>query len=109
LNTLEVVVQGLASLDLFYKDETWAKQRRPGVEENTRRRLGELATALDGREYLDRRFTAGDLLMTTVLQNLRQTELLAGYPTLADYKARCEARPAFQRALRAQLSDFENR
>jgi glutathione S-transferase len=54
------------------------------------------------------RFAAGDLMMTTVLRILRHTDLLDGEPTLKAYKERCEARPAFQRALAAQLADFED-
>ncbi len=107
LNTIEVVVQQLAELDLFFPDEQWAKLRRPLVEQAVRKRLAELAAALGDRQYLEDRFTAGDLMMTTVLRILRQTKLVEEQPRLAAYQARCEARPAFQRALRAQLAAFE--
>lgn len=106
LNTLEVVVQDLASLDLFYANEDWAKARRPQAEEAVKMRLGELQTALGDNDYLEGRFTAGDLMTAHVLCNLRHTPLLDGFANLAAYKARCEARPAYQRALKAQMADF---
>jgi len=107
LNSIEIVVQQLAEIDLFYPDEEWAKLRRPAVEQTVKRRLADLAAQIGDREYLDSRFTAGDLMMTTVLQNLRQTELVKNEPTLQAYQARCEARPAFQRALRDHMATFE--
>jgi glutathione S-transferase len=107
LNSIEVVVQQLAEIDLFSADAQWAKLHRPDVEQKVQRRLAELAAALGDREYLEDRFTAGDLMMTTVLRILRQTKLMEAEPKLAAYQARCEARPAFQRALRAQMESFE--
>lgn len=107
LNTVEVAVGGLAELDLFYADRDWAQARRPLAEQAVRLRLAELATWLGDREYLEGRFTAGDLMMTTVLRNLRHTRLVEAEPKLKAYQDRCEARPAFQRALRAQLAAFE--
>jgi len=107
LNTVEVVVQQLAAIDLFYAGEAWAKAHRPDLEEAVKGRLRELATWLGDQEHLEGGFTAGDLMMTTVLRNLRQTDLLAGEPKLAAYQQRCEARPAFQRALRDHMAVFE--
>lgn len=107
LNTLEPPIQNLAVIDLFCAEEDWAKARRPAEVDWVKRRLVELAARLGDRTYLDgERFTAGDLLMATVLRNLRQTDLLAAEPSLAAYLARCEARPAFQKALAAQMGDF---
>jgi glutathione S-transferase len=106
LNSMEPAIQNLASIDLFYANEEWAKERRPGAEEAAKGRLADLAAALDGREYLEDRFTAGDLLMTTVLRILRHTDLVARFPVLAAYQARCEERPAFRRALAAQMAAF---
>jgi glutathione S-transferase len=106
LNTIEPQTQNLAAIDLFYANEDWAKARRPGAEEMARKRLADLAAALGDREWLtDDRFTAGDLLMATVLRILRHTELVAE-AGLGDYLARSEARPAFQRALGAQMAAF---
>src|SRR4249920_3742869 len=75
LNSLEPHVQNLAAIDLFYTNEEWAKQRRPGAETAVRSRLEGISHWLGEREYLENTFTAGDLLMTTVLRILRHTEL----------------------------------
>jgi glutathione S-transferase len=110
LNSVEPFAQNLASIDIFYAEEEWAKLRRSGAVEFIRRRLAGLAKALADKPYLDGdRFTAGDLMMATVLRILDHTDLVAEHANLADFKARCEARPAFKRALTAQLSDFEER
>jgi glutathione S-transferase len=71
-----------------------------------RKRLDELQVSMKGRDYLEDRFTTGDLLMVTVLRNLRQTEILKEHPALSAYRERCEARPAFARALAAQMAPF---
>ena len=105
LKTLERDFAGLAGLDLFDAGEAWTAQRRPQLEAAMHRRLGELATALGDRPYLEGRFTAGDIVITTVLR-LAEPAMLAGYPTLAAYRERNEARPAFARALEAQLRPF---
>ena len=84
----------------------WGRLRRPEVEDSIRRRLGQLSRWLGSRDYLEDRFTAGDLMMTTVLRILRRTDLVAEHPNLAAYQARCEARAAFSRALDAQLAAF---
>jgi glutathione S-transferase len=106
LNTIEPYIQSLAEIDLFYQGEAWAKMRRPGVVEALMGRLSELSTWMSGREYLEDRFTAGDLMMTTVLRMLRHTDLLAQIPSLDAYRIRCEERPAFQKALAAQMAPF---
>jgi glutathione S-transferase len=106
LNSIEVAVQQLAELDLFHAGEAWAVERRPAAERFVRERLALLAGWLGDREHLEGRFTAGDLMMTAVLRILRHTELVAREPKLAAYQARCEARPAFQRALAAHLATF---
>ena len=106
LNSIEPHIQNLAAIDLFYKDEDWAKQRRPDAEQMVQARLAALAAALGDKEWLaDDRFTCGDLMMATVLRILRHTDLVA-QAGLADYLARNEARPAFQRALEAQMAAF---
>jgi glutathione S-transferase len=106
LNSVEPCVQNLAAIDLFHANEDWAKQRRPAAEKMARDRLAGLAAALGTREYLEHHFTAGDLLMSTVLRILRHTSIVADYPNLAAFQARCEGRPAFRRALDAQLANF---
>jgi len=107
LNSVEQHVQNLTTIDLFFPNEEWGKQRRPGAEKMAIGRLDALVAALSGRDYLEDQFTAGDLLMVTVLRILRHTRLVADRPVLAAYQARCEARPAFQRALASQLAPFE--
>ncbi len=110
LNSVEPFAINVALIDIFYADQEWAKLRRPGAVEFMRRRLAGLAAALGDRPYLDgERFTAGDLMMSSVLRVLDHTELVAEHSNLAAYKARCEGRPAFARALAAQLADFGDR
>ncbi len=109
LNSIEPRVQQLAELDLFAAGQEWAKLRRPEVEKFVKRRLSELAARIGERDHLEGDFTVGDLMMTTVLRLLRHTDLVASEPRLAAYQARCEARPAFGRALNAQLAAFETR
>jgi glutathione S-transferase len=106
LNTIEVQVQNLALIDLFYTKEEWAKQRRPGVLQMVEKRLDELAASLGDKEYLDGGFTAGDLIMATVLRILRHTALVERRPALDAYLRRCESRPAFGKALSDQLRPF---
>jgi glutathione S-transferase len=106
LNSIEPSVQNLVAIDLFFPNEDWAKQRRPGAVEMIEKRLADLAAWLGDREYLEDRFTAGDLLMSTVLRILRHTDLVGAQPALEAWRLRCEARPAFQRALAAQMSTF---
>jgi glutathione S-transferase len=107
LNSVEPGVMNLAAIDLFYADEEWAKLRRPGAEEFVQLKLKRVSDWLGQRDWLEARFTIGDLLMISVLRILRHTDLVAETPNLADYVARGEARPAFQRALADQLSTFE--
>ncbi len=107
LNSIEPAVQQLTEIDLFHEGAEWTRQRRPQVEDFVRRRLGALAEWLGDREYLEDRYSAADLLMVTVLRNLRHTDLVAQYPTIKAYCDRCETRPAFQRALHDQVADFD--
>ena len=108
LNSVEPFVMNVALIDLFYVNEEWAKLRRPGAVEFVRRRLSALSNALGKEPYLDGdRFTAGDLMMTTVLCILRHTDIVTSDKRLAAYIERCTARPAFKRALEAQLGDYK--
>lgn len=107
LNSVEPHVSNLSNIDIFYPDQEWAKLRRPSQEEFTRMKLASLARRLGGREWLEDRFTAGDLMMISVLQNLRHTDIVTADPVLGPYVARGEARPAFQRALAAQIAPFK--
>jgi glutathione S-transferase len=69
-------------------------------------RLTALAAWLGDKDYLEGRFTAGDLIMASVLREPDGDNLLAPFPTLAAYVKRCEARPAFARAMEAQMQPF---
>jgi glutathione S-transferase len=106
MNTIEPQIQNLAAIDLFYAQQAWARARRPGAVEAAQKRLQDLAAWLGERDYLEGPFTAADLLMTTVLRILRHTSIVAQIPVLENYRLRCEARPAFQRALAAQMAVF---
>jgi glutathione S-transferase len=107
LNSIEPFLVNVALIDLFYANEEWAKLRRPGAVDFAKRRLGGLSKSLGDKPYLDGdRFTAGDLMMTTVLRILKHTDIVTSDKRLAAYIDRCTARPAFKRALDAQVGDF---
>jgi glutathione S-transferase len=107
LNSVEPPIQTLLLLDLLRAGEAWVPALRPQVIEAVQKRLGALEDWLGGRDYLEDRFAAGDLLMTTVLRFLRHTDIVSGRPALKAYQERCEARPAFHRALADHLKPFE--
>lgn len=106
LNSIEPHIQNLTAIDLFHADQDWAKTRRPAALQMAETRLKALSDWLDGRDYLEDRFTVADLLMTTVLRIPRHCDLVAQMPVLDAYRLRCEARPAFKRALDSQMADF---
>lgn len=108
LNSVEPPITELAKVDIFQRGEDWAKLRRPGLIAEIGGQIDRVADWLDEREFLEDRFTAGDLVMTSVLRILRDTDLVSERPVLAAYQARCEARPAFGRALAGQMGDFRN-
>ena len=108
LNSIEPFVMNVAHIDLFYANEEWAKLRRPGAVEFLQRRLFALSQSLGDKPYLDGdRFTAGDLMMTTVLRILKHTDIVTSDKRLADYVQRCTGRAAFKRAFDAQMRDFK--
>jgi glutathione S-transferase len=108
LNSIEPFLLNVALIDLFYVNQEWAKLRRPGAVEFAQRRLAALSKALGDKPYLDGdRFTAGDLMMTTVLRILNHTDIVTSDRRLSAYVERCTARPAFRRALNAQIADFK--
>jgi len=104
LNSIEPSIDQLGDTE---GEEAWAVARRPAAMAKVHRRLDELETWLGDKAHLEGRFTAGDLMMTTVLRNLRDTDIVSGRPRLSAYVARCEARPAFQRALADHMRPFE--
>jgi glutathione S-transferase len=108
LNSVEPAILNLLLIDLFFTGEEWAKLRRPGAEEFVNLKLKRVSDWLGDKQWLEGdRFTIGDLLMVTVLRFLRHTHLVAGFANLDAYVKRGEARPAFQRALAAQLAVFK--
>jgi glutathione S-transferase len=106
LNTVEppIVEFGLASI--LERDKPWFAQRQPMLEERVRGRLTDLSSRLGDADWLDGAFSAGDLLMVTVLRRLDASGIVKDYPNLAAYVARAEARPAYQRAFEDQLAVF---
>lgn len=107
IDTVEPPVFDLDLVDIIDGDKPWFEERRHSLETLASARLEALAVALGDAEWLDGAFGAGDLMMATVLRCLAGSELLGRYPSLVDYVARGEARPAFRRAYRAQRALFE--
>lgn len=104
LSSVEPFIMNVVLIELFYANEEWAKLRRAGAREFAQKRIGAVAKALGNKPYLDgERFTAGDLLMASVLRIMPD---LVVDTNLHAYVERCTQRPAFQRALAAQLGDF---
>jgi glutathione S-transferase len=107
LNSVEPAILNVFSVTVFYADQEWAKLRRPGAEEFARLKLKRVSDWLGDKQWLEGdRFTIGDLVLVTVLRNLKHTGMVAEFPNLAAYQKRGEARPAFQRALNDQLAVF---
>lgn len=107
LNSVEPMLMQIVNLDVFNAGKDWAAAARPNVVELATARLKSLSDALGGREWLAGPFTIADIAMVTVLRNLNHTDILAGFPNVAGYKARGEARPAFRSALDAQLVELD--
>jgi len=106
LSTLEPPIVELGMAMLFERDRSWYAERLPMLQDRVRARLGELSRRLGKADWLDGAFSAGDLMMVTVLRRLHTSGLLDEYPEIAAYVGRGEARPAFQRAFAAQLAVF---
>ena len=102
LNSVEPPVLELSIARFVENEKPWAQQRLPLVMDRIRDRLRQLSTRLGDAEWLDGAFSAGDLMMVSVLLRLRASGLLDEFPTLAAYVARGEARPAYQRDFAAQ-------
>lgn len=108
LNSVEPFVRNVIAIDDFHTNEPWAQSYRPLAEAALRGRLASLQDRLIGRDYLEDRFGAGDLMMSTVLRDIVASGLLRDYPAVASFLTRCESRPAFQRAIAAQIEDYRN-
>jgi glutathione S-transferase len=106
LNTVEPPILDREFATLMERDKIWYAERLPILEDRVRVRLGELSSRLGNADWLDAAFSAGDLLMVTVLRRLSGSGLLEGYPNLSAYVAHAEARPAYKRAFADQLAVF---
>ena len=106
LNSVEPAIFPLLMINVFNKGEAWTEEARPKFMERLDSRLKCVSNALGGKEWLEDRFTIADLMLVTVLRQLRAGRVLEQYPNLVALVARGEARPAFQRALADQLAVF---
>ncbi len=106
LNTMEPQIFDRSLATILERDQPWYEQRLQALESIIRKRLGDLSRRLGEADWLDGAFSAGDLLMVTVLRRLHGSGLLEEHPNLAAYVARGEARPAYRRAFAAQLAVF---
>ncbi|OHV22410.1 glutathione S-transferase family protein [Rhizobium sp. RMa-01] len=106
LNTVEPPIFERSLATILERDEPWYEQRLRRLEDSIRKRLDSLSARLGDADWLDGAFSAGDLLMVTVLLRAQASGLLEEYPNLAAYVARGEARPAYKRAFAAQLAVF---
>jgi glutathione S-transferase len=106
LSTIEPPILDLQTAVILEHDRPWAAERLPLVKDRIRTRLSALSKRLGDADWLDSAFSAGDLMMVSVLRRLNVSGMLAEFPNLAAYVARGEARPAFQRAFAAQLAVF---
>jgi glutathione S-transferase len=106
LSTVEPVITELEAARLTERDKSWYEARLPILEGRVRQRLSELSIHLGKADWLDGDFSAGDLLMVSVLRRLGKTIVINEFPNLLDYVDRGEARPAFKRAFAAQLAIF---
>jgi glutathione S-transferase len=106
LNTLEPQIFDRSLVRILERDKPWYEERLAALDEIVRKRLESLSSHLGGADWLDGAFSAGDLLMVTVLRRLQGSGMLEERSNLAAYVARAEARPAYQRAFEAQLAVF---
>lgn len=104
LSTVEPPILELQTAALVESDKSWSAQRMPLVRDRIRGRLGQLSRRLGDTDWLEGAFSAGDLMMVSVLLRLKASGLLDEYPNLSAYVARGEARPAYKRAFAAQLA-----
>jgi len=106
LNSIEPDSGQLGSIDIFDPDAEWGKLRRPELVALVDKRVSRVSDWLGDKEWLEGRFTIGDMMMVEALRGISDNGIVAGYPNVAAYVARGTARPAFQRAMDAQLANF---
>jgi glutathione S-transferase len=109
VSTVEPPILDLQTAKFLEGDKTWSEQRLPLVYGRIRDRLGQLSVRLGDADWLDGAFSAGDLMMVSVLRRMKPSGILDEYPNLAAYVARGEARPAHRRAFDAQLAVYTGR
>jgi glutathione S-transferase len=109
MNSIDPGIIALGDIDHFASETDWGRTRRPEVESSLRTRLQDVAAALGSRDFLAGPFSCADIVMISVLRGLRHTALISDIPALRAYRDRCEARPAFQRALAAHMNTFSRR
>jgi len=106
LSTVEPPIVELSMATILERDKPWYAARRPMLVDNVRARLEQLSARLGEADWLDGGFSAGDLMMVTVLRRLESSGLLDDYPNVSAYVARGKARPAYERAFADQLAVF---
>ncbi len=106
VSTVEPPILELVTAKLLESDKSWTRERMPLVEDRVRVRLSQLSVRLGKKDWLDGAFSAGDLMMASVLLRLKSSGLLNEYPNLSAYVARSEVRPAYKRAFDAQLAVY---
>jgi glutathione S-transferase len=104
LSSVEPPILEFANAKLLESDKPWSQERLPLVTDRVRNRLNQLSDRLSDADWLDGEFSAGDLMMVSVLLRLRPSGILQEFPNLSGYVARGEARPAYQRAFAAQAA-----
>lgn len=107
LNTVEPPILEFATAKILEGDKPWTQERLPLVEARIRTRLEQLSARLGDADWLDGPFSAGDLMLVSVLLRLKPSGMLSKFPRLAAYVARGEARPAYQRAFAAQFAAYQ--
>jgi glutathione S-transferase len=105
-NSVEPPILELVTARILERDKPWTSERLPLIQDRIRNTLGQLADRLGPAEWLDGAFSAGDLMMVSVLIRLKPSGLLDEFPNIAAYVSRGEARPAYKRAFAAQLAVF---
>jgi glutathione S-transferase len=107
VNTVEPPILEFANAKLLESDKPWNAARMPIVADRVRARLRQLSARLGDAQWLDGGFSAGDLMMVSVLLRIGASGILDEFPSLATYVARGEARPAYIRAFDAQLAAYQ--
>lgn len=107
LNSVEPAIFPILMTDTFNRGESWTAEARPKFVDRLEARLKGLSESLGDKEWLEDRFTIGDLMMTAVLRQLRGKDIVEKFPNIAALIERAKARPAFQRALGDQMAGFQ--